>query len=109
MLAQEFHLNYMRMGLAPRPPGFLRHWLRCPTWSGSSQAQLAGKGEAPLSLPFVAAGSIPGIYRRASFSHRATPMELPRERITHRHVSGGGKKSRNEISPIRCKCLFFSL
>jgi hypothetical protein len=70
---------------------------------------LAGKGEAPLSLPFVAAESIPRIYRGAPFSQRATPMELPCERNTHRHVSGGGKKSRNEISPIRRKCLFFSL
>src|SRR5665213_2299206 len=36
-------------------------------------SMLAGKGEASLSLPFVAAGSIPRIYRGASFSQRATP------------------------------------
>ena len=30
-----------------------------------------------LSLPVVAIGSIPYIYRRAAFPHRATPAALP--------------------------------
>src|SRR6266498_1844531 len=42
---------------------------------------VAGKGEAKgHSLPVVAMGSIPHIYRRDSFSHRATPERLPRTR-----------------------------
>ena len=42
---------------------------------------VAGKGEAEgHSLPVVAMRSIPHIYRRDSFSHRATPERLPRTR-----------------------------
>ena len=41
---------------------------------------LEGKGEAALSLPVVANRLIPVIYRRASFSHRATPIGLPLSR-----------------------------
>ncbi len=42
---------------------------------------VAGKGEAKgHSLPVVAMGSIPHIYRRDSFSHRATPERLPHKR-----------------------------
>ena len=36
-----------------------------------------GKGEVTLSLPVVARGLIPPIYRRASFSHRAAPQRDP--------------------------------
>jgi len=45
-------------------------------WKGT----LVGKGEAALSLPVVAKRSVPFIYRRASFLHRATPKGLPRLR-----------------------------
>ena len=39
-----------------------------------------GKGQAGgQPLPVVAVGLIPHIYRRASFTHRATPKRLPRE------------------------------
>src|SRR6266542_6875421 len=42
---------------------------------------VAGKGEAKChSLPVVAMGSIPHIYLRVSFSHRATTERLPRTR-----------------------------
>ncbi len=42
---------------------------------------VAGKGEAKgHSLPVVAMGSIPHIYRRDSFSHRATTERLPHKR-----------------------------
>src|SRR6267154_2569660 len=54
-----------------------------------------------LSLPIVAAGSIPCIHRRASFTHRATPAELPQLRNTDRQSSGAGRKSHSEISPSR--------
>lgn len=43
----------------------------------ATTAHAEGKGEVSLSLPFVATGSIPRIYRRASFTHRATPTMLP--------------------------------
>ena len=36
------------------------------------------EGESSHRLPVVATGLIPCIYRRASFSHRATPVPSPR-------------------------------
>ena len=40
-----------------------------------------GKGEGSfLSLPVAARGSIPPIYRRALFGHRAAPWPVPRAR-----------------------------
>ena len=65
-----------------------------------------GKGEESfLSLPVVARGLIPPIYRRALFGHRATPWPVP---LARRHVgstAGGTKASDKKIKPRRRKCV----
>jgi hypothetical protein len=51
----------------------------------AANASLVGKGVAlGHPLPVVAMGSIPHIYRHASFSLRATPPSLPRQGKTRR-------------------------
>ena len=53
----------------------------------SVMKSVAGKGEAGShSLPVVAMGLLPHIYRRDSCSHRATPERLPRERGVVSHA-----------------------
>jgi hypothetical protein len=65
-----------------------------------------GKGEESfLSLPVVARGSIPPIYRRALFGHRATPWSVPRTRRQVGSTAGGTRTSDKKIKPRRRKCV----
>ena len=65
-----------------------------------------GKGEVSfLSLPVVARGSIPPIYRRALFGHRATPWSGPLARRQVGSTTGGTTASDKNIKPSRRKCI----
>ena len=74
--------------------------------TGMSPQDAVGKGEESfLSLPVVARGSIPPIYRRALFGHRATPWPVP---LARRHVgstAGGTRASDKKTKPRRRKCV----
>ena len=81
-------------------------WVGCDM-ATSCQATV-GKGVAAHSLPVIARGSIPSIYRRAAFPHRAVPgpsfpcgllwplTTLPRRRSSLERTLGLGSGSPGE-------------
>lgn len=83
--------------------GLRRKWESCDE---SQQSKvIVGKGEASLSLPVVATGSIPCIYHGASFSHgrpRQNCLVVRNTASLHHEIT----KSLNISTPSRLRCLF---
>jgi hypothetical protein len=71
--------------ILPPFPSVIPLCLNCCGPESAANASSVGKGVAlGHPLPVVAMGSIPHIYRHASFSLRATPPSLPRQGKTRR-------------------------
>ena len=75
-----------------------------PLGSGAEHQPLAGKGVDRHSLPVIAMRSIPHIYRRADFPHRAVPRKSPLLGNRSRSSYTPGQKSLNESRPMCLKC-----